>query len=153
MGKAVNAAIDMSLKKIPTEEEILELNSHYLMLVKDYSPDINIKSTDEEKELFEEITKAFKNGNTKAIKKYEKCKKDELYFDELEAYKTEKTRLKELLAETDKEISEIKNSFPYTEKLSLQDENLFRRRKEGINTKIQELELELETLQKELKKL
>lgn len=152
LGKAVNSAIDMSLKKIPTEEEILELNSHYLILVKDYSPEINIKSTDEEKALFEEIIKAFKNGNVKAMKKYEKCKKDELYFDELEAYKTEKTRLKEVLEKTDKEISEIKNSFPYTEKLSLQDENLFRRRKEGINTKIQELELELETLQKELKK-
>lgn len=153
LGDAVNAAIDMSLKKIPTEEEILELNSHYLILVKDYSPDINIKNTDEEKALFEEITKVFKNGNVKSIKKYEKCKKDELYFDELEEYKKEKTRLKDVLANTDKEIMEIKNTFPYTEKLSLQDENLFRRRKEGINSRIQELELELETLQKEIKKI
>ena len=88
----------------------------------------------------------------KAIKKFDNCKKQELFFDELDIYKQEKVRLEELKNKINAEIVEIKNNFPYTEKLELQDENLFRRRKETINSKIQELEGELALLQKELKK-
>jgi hypothetical protein len=153
MEKSVNDAIDMSFKKIPSEDEVTELNSHYLLLVKDYSPEINSKNTDEENHLFDEILNAYKSGNVRQIKKFDKCTKDELYFDELEAYKAEEIKLNEVKAKVDREILEIKNKFPYTEKIELQDENLFRRRKEGINAKIQELESELEALQKELKKL
>lgn len=152
MGSAVNDAIDMSLKKIPSENEVNELNSHYLILIRDYSPEINALNTEEDNKLFNEIFEAYKTGNLKAIKKYDKCKKEELFFEELDVYKKEKVRLEELRNKVNAEIVEIKNKFPYTEKLELQDENLFRRRKEAINTKIQELETELELLQKELKK-
>ena len=151
MGEAVNDAIDMSLKKIPSEDEIIEINSYYLVLMKDYSPEINLNNTDEENKLYQEIVSTYKACNVKAMKKYEKLKKDELFFDELEAYRKEKIRLQALLEKVNNEIVEIKNKFPYTEKIELQDENLFRRRKESINTKIQLLETELEELQKELK--
>lgn len=152
MGDAVNDAIDMSLKKIPSENEVNDLNSHYLILVKDYSPEININNTEEDNKLFNEIFEAYKSGNLKAIKKFDNCKKQELFFDELDIYKQEKVRLEELKNKINAEIVEIKNNFPYTEKLELQDENLFRRRKETINSKIQVLEDELALLQKELKK-
>ena len=152
MGDAINNAIDMSLEKIPTEEEITELNSHYLVLLRDYSPELNIKNGEEEKTLFEEIQKAYILCDLKAIKKYEKLKKDELFFYLFEEYKKEKIRLQELLSNTNKEIAKIKNTFPYTEKLSIQDENLFRRRKETINARTNELEDELKLLQNELRK-
>ena len=152
MGEAVNDAIDMSLKKIPSEDEIIEINSQYLVLMKDYSPEINLNNTEAENNLYQEIVSTYKACNVKAMKKYEKLKKDELFFDELEAYRKEKIRLQALLEKVNNEIVEIKNKFPYTEKIELQDENLFRRRKESINTKIQLLETELEELQKELKK-
>ena len=83
----------------------------------------------------------------------ERYKNCHYMFDQrLEAYRKEKIRLQALLEKVNNEIVEIKNKFPYTEKIELQDENLFRRRKESINTKIQLLETELEELQKELKK-
>lgn len=153
MADDVNKAIDLSLEKIPTEDEIMELNECYLMLVKDYSPEINLNNTAEENNLFEEIQNAYKTGSVSSIKKYEKCQKEGLFFDELEAYKKEKVRLKELLNKVSMEIIEIKNKFPYTEKIELQDENLFRRKKESINSKINELEIEFEELQNELKNL
>ena len=152
MGESINNAIDMSLERIPTEDEITELNSHYLVLLRDYSPEINIKNSDEEKEMFDDIQKAYILCDLKTIKKYEKSKKEELFFDELEEYKKEKVRLNELLSNTNKEIAKIKNTFPYTEKLSIQDENLFRRRKETINARTNELEDELQLLQKEFRK-
>jgi len=153
MADAVNKAIDLSLEKIPTEDEIMELNAYYLMLVKDYSPEINPNNTVEENNLFEEIQNVYKTGNVNSIKKYEKCQKEGLFFDELEVYKKEKVRLEELLNNVNMEIVEIKNKFPYTEKIELQDENLFRRKKESINSKIKELEIEFEKLQNELKNL
>lgn len=153
MGDAISDAIDLSLQRIPTEDEVMELNSYYLILMKDYSPIINLNNTEEDNKLFEEIVKAYKSGSVKAIKKYEKCQKEGLFFDELDAYKKEKVRLDELLNKVNGEIVDIKNRFPYTEKIELQDENLFRRRKETINSKIQELEIELDGLQKELKEL
>ena len=55
MGESINNAIDMSLERIPTEDEITELNSYYLVLLRDYSPEINIKNSDEEKEMFDDI--------------------------------------------------------------------------------------------------
>ena len=69
-----------------------------------------------------------------------------------ETTKSESKAQNELKNKINAEIVEIKNNFPYTEKLELQDENLFRRRKETINSKIQVLEDELALLQKELKK-
>lgn len=152
MAEAVNDAIDMSLKKIPSEDEVTELNSHYLVLIKDYSPEINLDNTEADNKLFNDISLAYRTGNLREIKKYDKLKKEELFFDELEGYRKEKVRLEELRNKVNAEIVEIKNKFPYTEKLELQDENLFRRKKETINIKIQELENELESLQKELKK-
>lgn len=117
MGEAVNDAIDLSLAKTPTEAELDEVNGYYLTLVRDYSPEINPKNTNEEKALFEKIFNAYILADVKEMKRYNKCKKEDLFFDELDEYKKEKIRLTELLDKTSREIAEIKNTFPYSEKL------------------------------------
>lgn len=153
LGESVNNAIDLSFRRIPTEKEIIELNSYYMEYIQDYSPDININNTKEEKELFKKIEEAYISANLNDMRKFNKIKSNKLYFDELDIYKIEKIRLESLYNKVNSEIIEIKNQFPYTEKLILQDENLFRRKKESINSNIQKYELEFKELEKKLRKL
>ena len=153
MAESVQTAIDNSRQRLLSEEEIIEINLYYMTLVKDYSPEINLKSSEEEKLLFETIKDKYINGNIKEIKKFEKFEKEELFFDELEAYKLEKERLTELIKNVEGQILEIKNSFPYIERREIQDENLFRRKKDSINQQISDYEKELEELEKKIKNL
>lgn len=153
MSESVQTAIDNSRQKLLSEEEILEINLYYMTLVRDYSPEINLKNSEEEKLLFETIKDKYISGNLKELKKFEKFEKEELFFDELEAYKLEKERLISLIKNLEEQIVLIKNSFPYTERLEIQDENLFRRKKDSINKQIEEQESEFEELQKRIQKL
>ena len=122
-------------------------------LVKDFSPEININISDEERLLFETIKEKYINGKINEIKKFQRFEKGELYFDELDKYKTEKIRLENLFIKVNSENINIKNIYPYTERIELSDENLFRRRKDRINKEIaQNLEI-LEELEKKIKKL
>lgn len=153
MANSVQTAISNSNMHFLSEDEIVEINLYYITLVKDYSPEINFKSPKEEKLLFETIKDKYASGNIKEMKKLEKFEKQELFFDELEAYKSEKERLIILIKELEKQILEIKNSFPYTERMEIQDENLFRRKKDGINKQIDEAQLEFNELEKKIKNL
>lgn len=153
MGEAVDKAIKDSQKKILSEKEIVEINFYYMPLVKDFSPEININISDEERLLFETIKEKYINGKINEIKKFQRFEKGELYFDELDKYKTEKIRLENLFIKVNSENINIKNIYPYTERIELSDENLFRRRKDRINKEIaQNLEI-LEELEKKIKKL
>lgn len=153
MADSVQTAISNSNMHFLSEDEIVEINLYYITLVKDYSPEINLKSPKEEKLLFETIKDKYASGNIKEMKKLEKFEKQELFFDELEAYKSEKERLITLIKELETQIIEIKNSFPYTERMEIQDENLFRRKKDSINKQIDEAQLEFNELEKKIKNL
>lgn len=153
MYESVQTAISNSRDHILSEDEIIEINLYYMNLVKDYSPEINLKSSEEEKLLFETIKEKYVNGNIKEIKKLEKFEKEELFFDELEAYKLEKERLLQLIKTIEEQIIQIKNSFPYTERRELQDENLFRRKKDDINRQIAEKEAQYEELENIIRNL
>lgn len=153
MSQSVKTAIDSSREHILSNDEILEINMFYMNLVRDYSPEINLKNSHEENLIFETIREKYITGNIKELKKLEKFEKEELFFDELEAYKIEKERLDELIKKVENQILEIKNSFPYNEKREIQDENLFRRKKDFINKQIAEREVELENLEKRINKL
>lgn len=153
MAESVQTAIDNSREHILSEDEIIEINLYYMNLVKDYSPEINLKNTEDEKLLFETIKDKYVSGKIKEIKKFEKFEKQELFFDELEAYKLEKERLLGLIKNLEEEIIEIKNTFPYVERREIQDENLFRRKKDSINKQIAEKEMEFDELEKKIKNL
>lgn len=153
MGEAVNKAISDSQKKILSNQEIIELNSYYMPLVKDFSPEINLNISDEERLLFDTIKEKYILGNISEFKKFERFKKRELYFDELDGYKAEKIRLTNLIQNVNKENISIKSMYPYTEKLELSDENLFRRRKDAINKELYNQQDILEKLENKIKKL
>lgn len=153
MCEAVHKAIECSREHVLTEDEIIEINIFYIGLVRDFSPEINLKSSDQERMLFETIREKYVSGNIKELKKFEKFEKQELYFDELEGYKLEKKRLDNLIENIDREIIEIKNQFPFTEKLEIQDENIYRRKKASINSQIEENEELYKELEKKIRKL
>lgn len=152
MNEAVEKAISDSNKKVLSEKEIIDLNVYYMPLVKDFSPEINPNLSDEERLLFETIKEKYVSGNILEMKKFERFEKSELYFDELDTYKLEKTRLTNLLQKVNDENSSIKNMYPYTERLELWDENLFRRRKDAINKEIIEQQIILDGLEKQINK-
>lgn len=153
MNEAVEKAISDSHEKILDEKELIELNSYYMPLVRDFSPEINPNNSDESKLLFETIKDKYVSGSISEMKKFERFEKRELYFDELEAYKSEKIRLTELAKEINSENTSIKSMYPYTESIELSDENLFRRRKDTINKKIFEEKKILDDLEKRINKL
>ena len=153
MNEAVEKAISDSQKKVLNEKQIIEMNSYYMPLVKDFSPEINPNISEEEKLLFETIKEKYIDGAISELKKFERFEKSELYFAELEVYKSEKTRLTELAQKVNSENTSIKSMYPYTERLELYDENLFRRRKDAINKEIAESQNILDDLEKQINKL
>ena len=153
MNEAVEKAISDSNQKVLSEKEIIELNTYYMPLVKDFSPEINYNISDDERLLFETIKEKYINGNILEMKKFERFEKSELYFDELDTYKLEKIRLTNLLKKVNDENSSMKNMYPYTERLELLDENLFRRRKNAINKEISEQQIILDDLENQINKL
>ena len=153
MGEAVEKAISDSHKKILSEEEIIELNSYYMPLVRDLDLEINLNISDEEILLFETIKDKYIAGDINEMKKFQRFQKNELYFDELDIYKKEKIRLSNLIRKVSKENISIKDSYPYTERKELFDENLLRRRKDSINREIDEQNLILGELEQEISEL
>ena len=153
MGEAVDRAIKDSYKKILSEEEIIELNSYYMPLVRDLDPVINLNISDEEILLFETIKEKYISGDIEEMEKYKRFQKNELYFDELEVYKKEEKRLLNLIKRVNKENLDIKDTYPYTERKELLDENLLRRRKDSINKEISKQHDILKSLEKEINEL
>ena len=153
MGEAVDRAINDSSEKILSEEEIIKLNSYYMPLVRDLDPDVNRNLLDEEIVLFETIKEKYISGNIDEMKKLQRFVKNELYFDEFDAYKKEKIRLTNSIKKVSEENVLIKDSYPYTEMKELLDENLLRRRKDAINKEIERQTSILKELEKEINEL
>ena len=152
MDETVEKAIKDSRTTVLSEKEIIEINSYYMPLVKDLSPEINPNNTIDEKDLFAAIRSKYINGNISEIKKFKRFEKSDLYFDELEVYKSEKPRLTELVEKVNSEINKIKSVYPYTKKVLVYDEILCRRRKDSLNKEIDENQAILDDLEKQIKK-
>ena len=153
MGEAVERAINDSQERILSEEELIEINSYYMPLVRDLCPKINRNLLDEEIILFDTIREKYISGNIEEMKKFQRFKKNELYFDELNVYKKERIRLMNLVTRISEENILIKDSYPYTEKQELLDENRLRRRKDAINREIEKQKILLKELEKEVNEL
>lgn len=152
MHEAVENAIKESHDTILSEKEIIQINSYYMPLVKDYSPDINPRSPEDDKLLFEKIKDKYIKGKISDMKKFERYEKSDLYFDELEVYKEEKVRLTQLSQTLTEEINKIKCTYPYTERVEIYDEVLCRRKKDAINAEIIKQQVILDDLEKQIKK-
>ena len=64
-----------------------------------------------------------------------------------------KSRYDILIKENQKVITKIKTSFPYNQKVMLEDENLYRRKKDSLNERIFTITEENEKIKKDLKNM
>lgn len=148
----IDIAIDLSMTNLLEKDEIDELNSVYLKLQMVLNPALKLKSKIQDDELFSTIEKLYKKGNIKKIKKIAEEYVEEPVVDEVDNLEKLKNRYDILIKENQKVITKIKTSFPYNQKIMLEDENLYRRKKDSLNEKIFSITEENEIIKKELKK-
>jgi hypothetical protein len=151
----INIAIDYSMEENLTVNELDDLNSLYSVLVRAWNPALNMNLSDQKKSLYKEAEKAYKVGNIKLLESYSKLVEDDDAIEqgEIEDLKAAKERYNILLKENDELITTIKNTFPYNERDTLEDDNLLRRRKDKLNSETEELKEELAKLKEELNQL
>lgn len=149
----IDIAIDLSMTNLLEKEEIDELNGYYLKLQRVLNPALKLKSKIQDDELFDSVEKLYKKGNIKKLKKIAEEYVEEPVVDELDNLEKLKSRYDILIRENQKVITKIKTSFPYNQKIMLEDENLYRRKKDSLNEKIFSITEENEKIKKDLKNM
>lgn len=149
----IDIAIDLSMTNLLEKDEIEELNGYYLKLQRVLNPALKLKSKIQDDELFDSVEKLYKKGNIKKLKRIAEEYIEEPVVDELDNLEKLKSRYDILIKENQKVITKIKTSFPYNQKVMLEDENLYRRKKDSLNEKIFTITEENEKIKKELKNM
>lgn len=144
----IDIAIDLSMTNLLGDKEIKRLNDVYYKLQLILNPDLKLTSSEKEDELFECAKKSYKKGNVKKLEKILEGYKDETIVDEYENLSKLRNRYSLLIEENQKIITKIKMSFPYNQKDTLQDNNLLRRKKDEINSKIYAYDEEIKKIKK-----
>ena len=112
------------------EDPIHELKSLYRQIVKRLHPDVHPNPTEREKDLLDRANKAYKAGDLEEMRKiWEELSGTEQSEESFEDTEEGRAQLRELIeklrkrcAELEKEIRQIKTSFPYTIKALLDDD-------------------------------
>ena len=69
----------------------------------------------------------------------------------MENMKILRDRYERIAEEYQKDIRRIKNTFPYNQKVILEDENLYRRKKDSLNKEIAQVNIENKKIEKKIK--
>ena len=112
------------------EDPIHELKRLYRQIVKRLHPDVHPNPTEREKDLLDRANKAYKAGDLEEMRKiWEELSGTEQSEESFEDTEKGRAQLRELIeklrkrcAELEKEIRQIKTSFPYTIKALLDDD-------------------------------
>ena len=112
------------------EDPIHELKSLYRQIVKRLHPDVHPNPTEREKDLLDRANKAYKAGDLEEMRRiWEELAGTEQSEESFEDTEEGRAQLRELIeklckrcAELEKEIRQIKTSFPYTIKALLDDD-------------------------------
>ena len=149
----IDIAIDLSMTNLLEKDEIDELNELYFKLQMSLNPALKLKSKIQDDELFSSVEKLYKKGNIKKLRKIAEEYVEEPVVDELDNLEKLRNRYEILIKENQKVITKIKTSFPYNQKIMLEDENLYRRKKDSLNERIFIITEENEKIKKDLKNL
>lgn len=151
MSEDIDFAIEMSSLELVDYDMLEEMNMDYYKLQKLYNPVFDLEPSDEKVKMYQKIEKYYKKGNYKKLHKLaEDYDADDIFQDEISNLKILKDRFMEVVKEKNKEIRKIKNSFPYNQKIILEDENLYRRKKDSINKEITEINIEAKKIEKKI---
>ena len=107
--------------------------------------------SDEKDKLYKKIEKYYQKGNYKKLHKLaENYDEENILQDEISNLKKLKDKYIDIINQNKKEIRKIKNSFPYNQKVILEDENLYRRKKDNLNKEIMEINIEDKKVQRKI---
>jgi hypothetical protein len=155
-GAKLNIAIKRSELKTLPKKDVIEIKKIYKELILKLHPDLNENISEKEKELLFQVMESYEDGNLEKLKVLKVLasdipnilmKDDENIFDKLN---DQINVLKINLELIDKEIREIKNSYPYNKKNFLSDKEKLEKYQEVLNS---ELNNYIETQAKYKKKL
>ena len=149
----IDIAIELSMTNLLEKDEIEEINGYYLKLQRVLNPALKLKSKIQDDELFDSVEKLYKKGNIKKLRRIAEEYVEEPVVDELDNLEKLKSRYDILIKENQNVITKIKTSFPYNQKVMLEDENLYRRKKDSLNERIFTITEENEKIKKDLKNM
>lgn len=151
MSDAIDFSIEMSSIELFDYDLLDEMNVDYFKIQKLYNPIFDLEITEEKKKNYEKIEKYYKKGNYKRIHKLAKdYNENDIFQDEIRNMKNLKNKYIKILQDNKKDIRRIKNSFPYNQKTILEDENLYRRKKDSINRKIADINIKTSKIEKKI---
>ncbi len=131
-----------------------EIKKIYRHIVKTLHPDLNPDATKDQINLFQQAVSAYESGNLSALKMIEDMlDTDDVSSDNsdtLEEIQKQCERLKELTERVAEQIKEIKASFPYTEKETIQDEKLIAERRAQLEEIINDYKNAIDIIQKKI---
>lgn len=151
MSEDIDFAIAMSSLETVDYDMIDEMNIDYFKLQKLYNPIFDLESSDEKVKMYKKIVRYYEKGDYKKLHKLAKDYDENAIFqDEISNLKKIREKYIEILRQINKEIRKIKNTFPYNQKIILEDENLCRRKKDNLNHQIIEINIENKKLEKKI---
>ncbi len=138
----MNQAIERSHCRPLTDEEAKDLKKLYRAVVKALHPDLHPGLTEAQRRMFQNALQAYENGDLKTLQIIYTMN-DELDFpdsheDALKVLFREKERLEKVITAIHEDIDAAKTKFPYTMKEFLSDERQVEKKKNELETIIQQ---------------
>lgn len=135
------------------DAEKLELKRLYKRLVHRLHPDLHPEQTEWERELFLKVQEAYRNEDLNKLRQLEEELNAGMPFtsvesDTIEDWEERVKKLKEQIAAIEAEIEEIENSFPFTYREKLYDQEWISAKQEEIRVRIEQLQAEKDRLEK-----
>lgn len=155
----IQDALNRKTGKILSEEDSKELKRIYRKLIKKFHPDLSREDDDKNKKLLLQVTYAYENGDLETLKNLELLTEEiiEKEYDnigEMKEAKQTKAKYEVLINKLLEEIKTIKESYPYNKKEFIKSEVLIKKRKDELNSEIdncKEVYSNLENILNELK--
>ena len=127
------------------DAEKLELKQLYKRLVHRLHPDLHPEQTEWERELFLRVQEAYRNGDLDKLRQLEEELNAGMPFtsvesDTIEDWEERVKKLKEQIAAIKDEIKKIENSFPFTYRKKLYDQEWISAKQEEIRVRIEQLQ-------------
>ncbi len=151
LSKRIDLAIEATSLEVNDFDKIEEMNVDYFKLQKIYNPIFDLEYSEEKEKFYNKIEKYYEKCNYKKLHKLaESCNDEEIFQDEISNLKILRERYNTILEKCQKQIRKIKNTFPYNQKVILEDENLYRRKKDSLNREIIQIDLENKKIEKKI---
>ena len=148
----IDFAIEVTGLEMFDYEFIEKMSMDYYKIQKKHNPLFELEFSEDDIKDFEKIENYYRKANYQKLHKLaQDCNEDEMFQDEISNMKKLKDRYYEILEEVQRQIRKIKNTFPYNQKVILDDENLCRRKKDNLNREINKVKAELKKAEKEIK--